>query len=98
AISFPYRRKALYQASVAAKEIAGIPLSVIAGVGAILTSAFLYWALLHYPFFGVQKNANLGYWLGGTVAFGLLWYVGARYLRRQEGIDIDRVYAEIPPE
>jgi amino acid transporter len=98
AISFPYRRRALYQASVSAKEFAGIPLCVIAGIGAILTSAFLYWALLHYSFFGVQKNANLGYWVGGAVAFGLLWYVGAKLVRRQEGIDIDRVYAEIPPE
>jgi amino acid transporter len=98
AISFPYRRRALYQASVSAKEFAGIPLSVIAGVGALLTSAFLYWALLHYPFFGVKKEANLGYWLGGTVAFGLLWYLGAKVVRQQQGIDIDRVYAEIPPE
>ncbi len=98
AIAFPYRRKALYQASVSAKEFAGIPLSVIAGAGALLTSAFLYWALLHYPFFGVQKNANLGYWVGGAVAFGFVWYLGAKMIRRQEGVDIDRVYAEIPPE
>ena len=46
----------------------------------------------------MQKNANLGYWLGGTVAFGLLWYLGAKVVRQQEGINIDRVYAEIPPE
>src|ERR687888_793867 len=39
AIVFPYRRRALYQASVSAKEVAGIPLTVVAGVGAILTSA-----------------------------------------------------------
>jgi amino acid transporter len=98
AIAFPYRRRALYLASVSAKEVAGIPLVVLAGIGALLTSAFLYWALLHYPFFGVQKNANLGYWVGGAVAFGALWYLGAKVLRQQEGIDIDRVYAEIPPE
>jgi basic amino acid/polyamine antiporter, APA family len=98
AIAFPYRRRALYQASVSAKEVAGIPLSVIAGIGALLTTAFLYWALINYSFFGVKTEANLGYWLGGTVAFGLLWYLGARYVRRTQGIDIDRVYAEIPPE
>ena len=98
AIAFPYRRRALYQASVSAREIAGIPLSVIAGIGALLTTAFLYWALINYSFFGVKTEANLAYWLGGTVAFGLLWYLGARYVRRRQGIDIDRVYAEIPPE
>jgi amino acid transporter len=98
AISFPYRRKALYQASVATKEVAGIPLVSVAGVGAILTSVFLYWAFFHYKFFGLQAKENIIYWVGGAVAFGLLWYLGARQIRRQEGIDIDRVYAEIPPE
>jgi APA family basic amino acid/polyamine antiporter len=98
AISFPYRRRALYLASVSAKEVAGIPLVVVAGIGAILTSVFLYWAFFHYPFFGLQAKQNIVYWVGGAVAFGLLWYIGARFVRRQEGIDVDRVYAEIPPE
>jgi amino acid transporter len=98
AISFPYRRRALYQASVSNREVAGIPLVVIAGIGAILTSVFLYWAFFHYPFFGLQAKQNIVYWVGGAVVFGLLWYIGARLVRRQEGIDIDRVYAEIPPE
>jgi amino acid transporter len=98
AISFPYRRRALYQASVSNREVAGIPLVVIAGIGAILVSIFLYWAFFHYPFFGLQAKQNIIYWVGGAVVFGLLWYIGARLVRRQEGIDIDRVYAEIPPE
>jgi basic amino acid/polyamine antiporter, APA family len=98
AISFPYRRRPLYQASVSNKEIAGVPLVVLAGIGAILTSIFLYWAFFHYAFFGLQAKQNITYWVGGAVLFGLLWYIGARLVRRQEGIDIDRVYAEIPPE
>jgi hypothetical protein len=98
AISFPDRRRALYQASVATKEIAGIPLVVIAGIGAILTSVFLYWAFFRYPFFGLQAKQNIIYWVGGAVVFGLLWYLGAKYVRQQEGVDIDRVYVEIPPE
>jgi amino acid transporter len=98
AISFPYRRRALYQASVSNREFAGIPVVVFAGIGAILTTVFLYWAFFHYPFFGLQAKQNIIYWVGGAVVFGLLWYLGARVLRRQEGIDIDRVYAEIPPE
>jgi basic amino acid/polyamine antiporter, APA family len=98
AISFPYRRRSLYQASVSNKEFVGIPLVVLAGIGAILTSIFLYWAFFHYAFFGLQAKQNITYWVGGAVLFGLLWYIGARVVRRQEGIDIDRVYAEIPPE
>ena len=98
AISFPYRRRALYQASVSNKEIVGVPLVVFAGIGAILTSVFLYWAFFHYPFFGLQAKQNIIYWVGGAILFGLLWYFGARMIRRQAGVDIDRVYAEIPPE
>jgi hypothetical protein len=79
-------------------QIAGVPLVVLAGIGAILTSIFLYWAFFHYAFFGLQAKQNISYWVGGAVLFGLLWYIGARLVRRQEGIDIDRVYAEIPPE
>lgn len=79
------------------KDQRDIP-TVFAGIGAILTSVFLYWASFHYPFFGPQAKQNIVYWVGGAVVFGLFWHVGARVLRRDEGIDIDRVYAEIPPE
>ena len=33
-----------------------------------------------------------------TIVFGLLWYAGAKLVRAQGGVDIDKVYAEIPPE
>ena len=59
---------------------------------------FLYWAFFHYPFFRLQAKQNIIYWVGGAILFGLLWYFGARMIRRQAGVDIDRVYAEIPPE
>jgi amino acid transporter len=98
AIVFPYRRKELYQASVSAKSIFGVPATVVAGVGAILVSVFLYYCYFHYSFFGLAKKGQLFIWLGGAIAFGLLWYTGARLIRRREGVLIDRVYAEIPPE
>src|SRR5207244_1602131 len=72
AIVFPYRRKALYRASVSAKSIFGVPATVIAGVGAILVSVFLYYCYFHYSFFGLAKKGQLFIWLGGAIAFGLL--------------------------
>jgi APA family basic amino acid/polyamine antiporter len=99
AIVFPYRRTALYQASVATHEVAGIPLMVVAGVGALLTTAFIYWAYFHYAFFGlIGHKGNLVIWLVGAVLFGLVWYAGAKLIRAQRGVNIDTVYAEIPPE
>jgi amino acid transporter len=98
AIVFPYRRSELYRASVSNKTLAGIPLTVIAGVGAILTTIFLYYCYFHYEFFGLKDKSQLWIWLGGAIAFGLAWYYGARAVRRSQGVDVDRVYAEIPPE
>jgi amino acid transporter len=98
AIVFPYRRPELYRASVSAKTLAGIPLTVIAGVGAILTTIFLYYCYFHYEFFGLKDKGQLWLWLGGAIVFGLAWYYGARAIRRSQGVNVDRVYAEIPPE
>jgi amino acid transporter len=98
AITFPYRKKELYRASVSAKTFLGIPLTVFAGVGAILTTIFLYYCYFHYPFFGLKDKGQLWIWLGGSIAFGLIWYYGARAIRRGQGVNVDRVYAEIPPE
>jgi amino acid permease len=98
-IVFPYRRPALYRASVATHEIAGTPLMVVAGIGALLTTVFIYWAYFHYPFFGlVGHKGQLFIWLVGAVVFGLAWYGGARFVRAQRGVNIEKVYAEIPPE
>lgn len=98
AIVFPYRRSELYRASVSNKTLAGIPLTVFAGVGAILTTIFLYYCYFHYSFFGLKDKGQLWIWLGGSIAFGLAWYYGARAIRRNQGVNVDRVYAEIPPE
>jgi APA family basic amino acid/polyamine antiporter len=99
AMSFPYRRTALYRASVSNYEVGGIPTMVVAGAGALFTTAFIYWAYFHYKFFGlVGHKSGLIWWLVGSIAFGLAWYYGAKALRSQRGVDIDKVYAEIPPE
>ena len=102
AMAFPYRRKALYRASVSNYEIGGVPLMVVAGAGGLLTTAFVYWAYFHYAFFGLTNQSsgyqNLAYWLIGSVLFGLIWYGGAKLIRSRAGVDIDMVYAEIPPE
>jgi basic amino acid/polyamine antiporter, APA family len=98
AIVFPYRRPELYRASVSTKRWLGVPVTVFAGVGAILTTAFLYFAYFHYPFFGLADKGGLWPWLLGAIAFGLIWYYGAQAIRSRQGVSIARVYAEIPPE
>jgi len=36
--------------------------------------------------------------MGGIVVFGLVVYYVARAVRRSQGIDVDLVYKELPPE
>jgi len=98
AMAFPYRKTALYRASVSRYEVAGVPMMVVAGIGALCTTVFIYWAYFHYKFFGLTNKGNLAIWLVGSVLFGLVWYGGAKLIRSSRGVDIDKVYAEIPPE
>ncbi len=44
----------------------------------------------------VVRHSN--YIIGGIVVVGLVVYFGAKYIRRSQGVDIDLVYKELPPE
>jgi basic amino acid/polyamine antiporter, APA family len=95
----PFLRPELYRASASQKSVAGIPLVSIAGAGAILTSAFVWWAYLHYDQLGT--NANLGKlfaWTIGPAVLGFLFYIAAAAYKKSRGTDITLVYREIPPE
>ena len=43
-------------------------------------------------------RADVGIKDGMIVAVGLIVYFGARFIRARQGIDIDLVYRELPPE
>jgi basic amino acid/polyamine antiporter, APA family len=95
----PILRPELYRASASQKRFAGIPLVQIAGAGAILTAAFVWWAYLHYDALGA--NANLGKlfaWTIGPAVLGVLLYFVAAMVRRRQGVDVTLAYQEIPPE
>ncbi len=36
--------------------------------------------------------------MGGILVVGLVVYYGARAVRRTQGVDVDLVYRELPPE
>ena len=79
----------------------GIPALRIVAPLSILVMAFLVFAVLKYPALAIGTSAHWWYvpvFMGATAAFGLLVYYVARYARRSQGIDIDLVYSELPPE
>jgi amino acid transporter len=102
AIMFPSRRPDLYQASPANVSVGGIPVLYIVGPLAILVMLFLTWLTITYPGLALAGNPDnlwqIPAFMGMIVVIGLLLYYGAKMVRRGQGIDVDLVYRELPPE
>jgi amino acid transporter len=96
AILAPRLRPALYHASTSQRSLGTIPAVAIAGVGALITAAFVWWAYLYYDQLGTNTDlGKLAVWTVGPAVLGLVFYVVVRLVR---GPDAERVYTEIPPE
>ena len=102
AIAFPSRRPDLYRASPANMVVGGIPVLYIVAPLSIVVMLFLTWLTLQYPALALYGDPNNAWWvpvfIGGIIVIGLVVYYGAKYIRRSQGIDIDLVYRELPPE
>jgi amino acid transporter len=103
ALLFPRRRPDLYQASPANVTVAGIPVLYIVAPLSILCMLFLTWCTLAFPALALSGDFNKNWWqvpafMGMIVVIGLVIFYGAKFIRRSQGIDIDLVYRELPPE
>jgi amino acid transporter len=102
AILFPTRRPDLYRASPASMTIAGIPVLYIVAPLSIAVMLFLTWLTFQYPALALYGNKDNAWWIptfmGGIIVVGLVVYYGAKFIRRGQGVDIDLVYRELPPE
>jgi len=102
AMAFPSRRSDLYQSSPANMRILGIPALYIAAPLSIAVMAFLTWAVWTYPALTLgdadKIHGLVPVFMGGIVVVGLVIYYGAKFIRRSQGVDIDLVYRELPPE
>ena len=102
AILFPSRRPDLYQASPANIKFAGIPVLYIVAPLAILVMLFLVWLTVTYPALALAGNPDnlwqIPAFMGMIVVIGLVLYYGAKVVRSRQGIDVDLVYRELPPE
>jgi basic amino acid/polyamine antiporter, APA family len=102
AILLPYIKPDLYKASPIAKyKILGIPLITVAGV---IFAAFLLFLLYQWL---IDPNALYGIGLSNTSSviymlamylLALAIYLGFKYYRKRQGINIDKIYEEIPVE
>lgn len=97
-IIFPYTKRQVYnQSPLKRYKIAGVPLISVAGVVATAYMIWMLYVLFKYPALGGSSPQAalimVGIWIIGIVLF----YLG-KYYRKRQGINLDLVYKEIPPE
>ena len=97
AIIFPFRRKEMFESSAANIKIGGIPVMSLVGLGnTIFLLVFLYQNWVD-DLLGSNHPVSISLILSILViAFILYWVIKA--IRKRQGIDIDALFKEIPPE
>jgi APA family basic amino acid/polyamine antiporter len=98
----PWIKPDLYDASPIAKyKVAGIPLITIAGVifGAFLVFLLYEWLIDPLALYGIGlANTSSVIYMLAMYLLALVIFLGFRSYRKRGGIDIDKVYQEIPVE
>jgi len=100
AILLPYRKPELFEAApdTVKRRVFGIPLIVIAGVvNLILFTVILYSSYTLPAFSGPVGGVAIAFVLGIYVV-GLVVYFIAAAIRSQQGVNLNLLYSEIPPE
>jgi amino acid transporter len=96
----PWWKPDMYRSSpIARYNVLGVPLISLAGG---ITTLFLGWVLylwLTDPLYAIGVgNPTSIIFLGVLYGIAALVYVGARFYRRSQGVDLDAIHAEIPAE
>ena len=80
----------------------GIPVLYITGGLSIIEFLVIIWISLKYPALVMNGNPSNIWWipafLGALIVIGLLIYYIPRYVRQRQGVNINFVYQELPPE
>lgn len=96
---FPYTQPKLYRDSAADISIFGLPLITIAGVLDMAVCIFASILLLTSPeLLGGPGVAQVFITTAVGILIAIVIYYLAKLIRRQQGVDLDLVYKEIPPE
>lgn len=102
AIILPYTKPDLYNASPIAKyKVLGLPLITVAGVifGGFLVFLLYQWILDPNALYGIGiSNTSSVYYMLSMYVLAAVIYFGFKSARKRQGIDLDKVHAEIPAE
>lgn len=100
AISLPFRHPELVASSPYARRVAGIPLFALVGAIALLGFLCAIAVLLWDPASGVSFAKDPGKLELSVLVYvvGFAIYYAAKAIRRRQGIELELVYRELPPE
>jgi APA family basic amino acid/polyamine antiporter len=98
AVLLPYRKPEVWRASATTRRFLGVPVVTLAGALSVLLMAGLFFIYMRYPALGIEDKGRFFRDCGIILAAALIAFFVARTARRRQGVDVDRLAAEIPPE
>jgi amino acid transporter len=97
-ITFSYLRPEIWRGSVVTARLMGIPVTVLAGVGALFVAVVNGFLYLKYPGLGIADRGTALRNTGIVVAAAIVVYVAANIIRGRQGMALSKAASEIPPE
>ena len=98
AVLLPYRKPDVWRASATTQRLFGVPVVALAGALSVLLMAGLFFVYMRYPALGIEDKGRFFRDCGVILAAALVAFFVARSARRRQGVDVDKLAAEIPPE
>jgi amino acid transporter len=98
AVLLPYRRPDVWRASATTQRIFGVPVVALSGAVTIVLLVGLFFIYMHYPALGIEDKGHFFRDCAVVLIAALVTFFVARAARRSQGVDVDKLAAEIPPE
>lgn len=97
ALLLPYRRPDAWRSSATTQRFLGIPVVALAGGLVAVLLAGVFFVYMRYPGLNIDKGQFLR---DSAIVLGaaLLTFFIARAARSRQGVDVEKLAAEIPPE
>jgi amino acid transporter len=93
----PYRRPDAWRSSATTRRLLGIPVVTLAGALVAVLLAGVFYVYMHYEGLNIDRGH---FFRDATIVFiaALLTFFVARAARLRQGVDVDKLASEIPPE
>lgn len=98
AVLLPYRKPEIWRASATTTRVFGVPVVALAGAVSIVLMAGLFFVYMRYPALGIEDKGHFFRDCGIILVAALATFFVARAARKRQGVDVDKLAAEIPPE